>query len=295
MHPLERHLSPSHPIDLSDVPSSVPVTCIDGRRCEPSLGVPGGSAGLFLHLVHALETIRGVQFEGPTLEALLSEVARRIGTVYLHSDAHAANAVSNHLDEGDDSGSVGKNPVSLLKHPPAHLQEPLLELLGRPEFIGCGHLRMMSEHPESYGIRADLVSDFLRAFFRVLWHGNPNLLFQILEGAHQEIALLHVHADPASPGIVIPGLPCVDDEQCFIHHPDAARVILRDLVGLLVQSRRLAGAGVDDVFEQLWATYLTWLAETARRLAAAVPQWDVSPSAHSLQITPAVARSVGPV
>lgn len=285
MHPLEPHLQAPHQVSISDLLAGTPLACIDGRRREPTIGAPGGSAGLFLVLVHTIERTRGVPLGVPSQEALLGEVARRVGTVYLHSDTHAVNGLVGHFEPGDGD-EAPLDAVSALMRPPAGRHEALLGLLVRPEHIGCSHLRSMQKNPAAYGIRPDLLEDFFRAYFRLLWRRNRHIRFEVLAGSHAERAVLHVQADPATPGILWPGLPSAEGRQCFIHHPEAAHALLRKMAELVVETRRLAGMAEEHLVERLMDTYARWLSVTAANVARDLPSWVVHASGNQLRLEP---------
>ncbi len=286
MHPLERHFRLSTSVSLEDLHAGTPIACIDGRRTEATIGVPGGSSGLFLVLVHVLEQIRGIRSEGPSLEALLGEVARRIGSVYLHSDTHTLEALPRRLLDADDESEQRVDVLTSLLHPLPGRHEALLGLLSRPEFVGCGHLRAMSEDPDAYGIRPDLMSDYFRAFFRLLWRRHPRLQFEVLDGPHRETALVHMHVDPEAPDRLPSAVPSVENKQCFFHHPDAAVSVLRDLARHLIHSRRLAGMDENFLAGRLEATYAAWLSVTTQRIAVHVPHWSAFPEGGQFRLTP---------
>src|SRR5690606_33156580 len=109
-------------------------------------------------------------------------------------------------------------------HPPDDLRAELLDALMVPDAVGCGHLRMMLEHPEEYRVRGELVRDFLRAFYLRLWDGDDRLVLDILEGVHVEQALVRVHVSPTetSRDAVVLMPPSDDEVDVFVYHPEAA-------------------------------------------------------------------------
>ena len=76
--------------------------------------------------------------------------------------------------------------LDLLQSPATELRGILLEHLVDPMHIGCGHIRLMLQHGESYGIRRELVLSFLRAFFELWWEGSPELDLTLLPGDHRD-------------------------------------------------------------------------------------------------------------
>jgi hypothetical protein len=158
------------------------------------------------------------------------------GAFYLHSDSHAVTKLLNTARQHDDlqnyvatiSGTdIDVDAIDTFLRCKSHNHhEALLELLVDPRFIGCGHVRLMSQFPEEYGVRPGLVTDFLRAFFTMWWDGSPELYFTVLGGEHNEAAVLQVIMDKPvwtysripllSPSFIVDGTP----KQMFVNHPE---------------------------------------------------------------------------
>eukprot|EP01102_Stenamoeba_stenopodia_P011953 TRINITY_DN3715_c0_g1_i3.p1 TRINITY_DN3715_c0_g1~~TRINITY_DN3715_c0_g1_i3.p1 ORF type:complete len:163 (+),score=32.84 TRINITY_DN3715_c0_g1_i3:166-654(+) len=106
---------------------------------------------------------------------------------YMHTDSHAVERIHEDFGEEIDLSSV-----------PLEKQERLLEVLLKPENIGCGHIRLLLQHPEEYETPRNLTEMFIRAFFYHMWNKEDpksklhvsNL--EILDGDHKEKAVLQV-------------------------------------------------------------------------------------------------------
>lgn len=59
--------------------------------------------------------------------------------------------------------------MEILRNPQPGNQELLMDLLMKPDNIGCSHVKKLVRNPEFFSIRVDLVKQFLRAFFSILW------------------------------------------------------------------------------------------------------------------------------
>ena len=74
--------------------------------------------------------------------------------------------------------------------PPASVQARLLHNPAQPVHVRCGHLRLSMSRAEAYGVRPDVVSGVLQAFFRARREGLPELDFVVLGGRHPGGAVL---------------------------------------------------------------------------------------------------------
>lgn len=227
------------------------VSCVDGRDERGVVGTPGGDAGEFLLAVAATESVIGRPFTVAEIQVLLEIWADAFGRFYMHTDLHAIEVLYRSLEadpqlrptiEGLDEGGRRR----FLLNVPANLRDRLLEHLVIPEHLGCGHLRLMAQGPDEYGVRPGLVADYLRAFFPLWWSGNPELTMTALGGGHAEAAVVNVHLDAVPlPFSSVPMLsPLCAGSQMFVNHPDVAAYLRNQAVSLLV--RHSGWVGPDD-------------------------------------------------
>lgn len=264
-------------------------SCVDGRDGHAVLGTPGGDAGELLLALASYERLSGRELSSEALERLFDSYVDAFGQFYLHTDEHALEAL-HELMHGEAFeaalAGVGHEMSSLVRSPPEAIRPALLEALTVPEAIGCGHLRLVTQHPDDYGVRRELVADLIRAFFERLWatsatdiDGEPALELQVLGGSHKESAILVVGMEDQelrSFSRVPMVSPSVGGGQVFVVHPQVASFVRRENVAFLASQGLFEGMKIDrDAFflaiEELAAQQLS---ETVGHLAKGLPVYD---------------------
>ncbi|MFM2245325.1 MAG: hypothetical protein RL071_1399 [Pseudomonadota bacterium] len=202
--------------------------CVDGRDAQGVVGTPGGDTGEIALALAAAEAC-GAELSPACIDAVLRGWIEAFGRVYLHSDLHALNQMILALRADPEVPEAllpsREAPPSVWRaftaKPPAAIQARLLHHLAQPAHVGCGHLRLSMSRAEAYGVRPEVVSGVLQAFFRARWEGLPELDFVVLGGGHQEGAVLLVQLDeqifPYSHIPLVP--PAIGGAQMFVHHP----------------------------------------------------------------------------
>ncbi|MEE8107197.1 MAG: hypothetical protein V3T86_16805 [Planctomycetota bacterium] len=273
-------------IKLSSMVAHGHRSCIDGRDDRAVVGSPGGDGGEFLLSLAAIERATGRQLDEATIENGLLAHIDTFGQFYMHTDAHAFDALTAALrSDGRIESAVSgfanvEQWVEFFRHPAPEFQETLLEHLVNPDHIGCGHIRLMLERSDEYGTRAELVRHFLRAFHRLWWKGAPELELTLLPGDHGEGAVVNVRLEDGIWGLSrVPLIsPCCGGLQMFVNHPDVASFLRETTVRSLV--RGLLPFGVDP--EQEGALQIAvdeiaaqQLGATIGALAKGLPIYDV--------------------
>ncbi len=232
-------------VPMGSLLKDTPEACVDGRADHGIVGTPGGNAGLFVAALTAVEQVTGKDLELPAIERMLVRWIAACGTFYMHTDMHAVEHLEISLND--------------MFRPKPWNQEKLLEQLIDPTHIGCGHLRLMVQHPEQYEVRQELVTASMQAVYRILWKGTHfGVEFVILEGDHKEGAVVNVllDHDDITADTMIPTLkPMVDGEQMFINHPQATDFMLIDT------ARHISTIVGIDVDQQAWLKAVRTLVE----------------------------------
>ena len=257
-------------------------SCIDGRDERGVIGAPGGDAGEFLLSLAAVERATGATLdEDDVAQALLARIDT-FGDFSRHTDGHAfetlAAAVRDDARIGDAIGRTVTESYEYLRRPPAQDRPALLEHLLNPDYLGCGHVRLMLQHPDEYGIRRELVESFLRSFYHLWWQGAPELDLTLLPGEHAEAAVVNVRLEEELWGMSRVPLvsPTCAGSQMFINHPDVASYLRQRVVEFHV--RGLGPVAVKDPealrtgLEELASQQLT---RTIGYLAKGLPIYDV--------------------
>lgn len=270
-----------------------PLACIDGRCDRPVVGTPGGDVGEIVLLASTVERHRSEPLSDVLVVELTSERARTSG-LYLHTDALSLAQLVRALrgTQGLEryADAIGPTGQGLRTPPPAEYREAALKQLVRPEHQGCGHLQLLLEASKDYGVRRGLVEAALRAFYEVLWAGQPHVQLEVLPGLHEEDAVVVVSGpDGLCSDVPVPLVkPREGKSSYFVHHATVMaycrqRALDRwleraDLVPAAVSSRSLAEGVRRDAAHQLQLT--------VQRLASHLPLVEVHASRGRLLDAP---------
>lgn len=231
------------------------VSCVDGRTNHSIIGAPGGDAGELLLAISTLEQLSGVLVNAQKLSQLVGAYIEAFGSIYLHTDAHALERLGHTL-RADPSFSAWSDRLTrhedieaFVRHPPHQLEAQLLRALVTPAHTGCGHLRLILERAQDYGVRAELTSMLLSELYRRMWQTPEQLSFHVLAGEHHEEAVVTVSLSPAPLHAysMIPAIePAHHSRQVFVYHPQAVDFVrAQETDFILERSAWLLGVEVD--------------------------------------------------
>jgi hypothetical protein len=239
---------------------SISESCLDGRKCTAAVGVPGGNAGQLVLALAAAEKVLGRPFDLSTIGAILARWIDKSGEFYMHTDeVHALK----HLQ-------ISKEEVL---RPPRDQQESLLELLVLPANIGCGHLRLMVQYPDEYGVRKELVQEVIKAVYRRVWSGQGNVELEVLKHDHTEgaVVIVDLKYDIAGSTRIPTLIPMsTGDVQMFVYHPQAEAYMLNAVVEHM---HHIVDNPVDRqaLLEEMTALAYVQLSGTVGHLAPTLP------------------------
>lgn len=216
--------------------------CVDGREDHHIVGTPGGDAGELLLLLATAERINHQPLDSSHIPDLLAHYFDTFGQFYMHTDTHALEHLLQALHE--DPHFVGRLPEEgdlqhmelFVRHPPEDLRPALLEHLLEPHNVGCGHLRLILEHPEEYGVRLQLTRDMMGAAFEALWAGNEEVDYEVLVGSHEEGVVVNVTVEaPIRSFTWVPEVrPHSAETQIFVNHPQVSAYLRRQKTLFLI-------------------------------------------------------------
>jgi hypothetical protein len=257
--------------------------CIDGRDDHGVIGTPGGDAGEFVLGLAAVEQLTKVTLDDDRVASLLTHWVDTFGRFYLHTDTGATNRFILSMRADDPVvAHLGTTYEphewrAFMRRPPAAGRELILPHLMQPAHVGCGHLRLSMQHPESYGVRPELVQAFLRAFFRARWAGASELEYVVLGGDHGEGAVVEVVVEGELwPYTRIPLLsPSFEGMQMFVLHPQVSTYLRRQRAAFLAQELSDLGLDEQELAEVICELGVRQLGETASRLAGGLPIIEV--------------------
>jgi rhodanese-related sulfurtransferase len=259
-------------------------SCVDGRGDMGVIGTPGGDVGELVLALHALERFLGRRLELEVVDALVERVADAMGNLYMHTDTHARDRLIDALRTDPRLNTSGIDDAldwwRWLASPPEHLRPLVLEHLLDLRHVGCGHLRLMLEHPEDYAVRPDLVREVISAFTNLRWRGAAQLELVVLPGGHDEAAVLNVrvegdlHGTSAIPLIA----PSCAEGQMFVNHPQVAAYVRHELAAVLSEQSDLLPIAAPDrvsLAEEIDARGAAHLEVTLSYLAAGLPIFEL--------------------
>ena len=261
-------------------------SCVDGRDDSGVIGTPGGDGGEIVLALAALEDQLHRRLTSNETHSLLTRFVDTFGHLYIHTDVHAANELILSMRADPRlTDAIGSTYEALewrrwLASPPEQAREILLEHMVQPKHIGCGHLRLMLQHPDEYGLRAELVRDVLRSFLRLRWGGAHGLELAPLPGGHREGAVVNVRVegDVHSYTQVPLVSPSCAGTQMFVNHPQVSAFFRRETAALLCEQSDLVPVSREDeraLHERVEALAARQLGQTLGHLAKGLPIFDV--------------------
>lgn len=263
--------------------------CVDGRDAHAIIGTPGGDAGELVLALATAEQLGHEPFSEDAVDRVFGHYLDAFGHFYLHTDGHAAQRWLGHVGLSfEDQEEV----ESLLQAPPEPYRARLLDAVAEPSHVGCGHLRLSLQHAEDYGVRARLVRDVLRAYFRRLWQGDPRLEFVVLEGEHAESAIVSiemerkVHAYTQIPLVS----PRVRDTEVFVIHPQVSAFIREQNSAFLLEevpSITASGTTEQEFVQAQQRLAQRQLQESVRHLGPDLPVFVVSVNGETITVADA--------
>jgi rhodanese-related sulfurtransferase len=276
---LERHvremLREAEVIAVEELAGGTVIGCIDGRRSGCVAGTPGGKAGLLVLTLASWEQGTSTALAPDEVDHLFDRYLQRFGTFHFHSDRTAQDRLARYLaGAGVDAGNID----ALVLDPPPAVRAAVLEAMLRPEHLGCGHLRLMLEYPGAYRVRRDLLEAVLAAYFRRLWDGDPRLVFEILNGDHDEQGVVRVRATSRrarGDASVVTMCPTHGSLQLFVHHPDAMEWLQHRHAEFLAREGLIPPGAVHQQTDSQRELGEQHMRETLRRIAAGLPFFDV--------------------
>ena len=246
------------------------VGCVDGRHPDCVAGAPGGNAGLLVLLLATWEASVGRPLRPEEVEVIFRRYLDHFGSFYLHTDREAQGRLAAALGlEVGEVDALIRNPA-----PAGEDRTRLLEALLLPSHVGCGHLRLLLEEPETYRVRKALVEEVLRNFHLLVWKGDARLVLDILGGPHQEVAVARIRAAQGARGLVAT-CPRHGATELFVYHPDAVAWLHALHADFLATAGLIPEVRIPEFIEAQQRLGELQLKATLERLAPGLPVFDV--------------------
>ncbi len=261
------------------------LSCVDGRDHVGVVGSPGGDAGEFVLALGALEGRIGRALSAEEVLVLLRRRVDTFGHFAFHTDTDAGNRLITAIRADPrtrDAVAGVSDPLAFRRffnRPPEDIREALVELMVKPEHMGCGHLRLAMQQVQRWGVRDGLTQAVIRAALLLRWRGLEELEFTPLTGAHSEGAVLNIRVQGRLDAYSRVPLvsPSIGGHQMFINHPDVTSFLRRQLAQWLAQQKDLFTVeDPDALFEAMEALHAQQLGATLHALAEGLPLYDVT-------------------
>ena len=262
------------------------LSCGDGRDHVAVVGSPGGDAGELVLALGALEKLGHPALKDETVFALLDRRLDAFGRFAFHTDTAAGNRLITAIRADPRTKDAVANltdPLAFRRFfagPPPEYRAPLLDLMVQPPHLGCGHLRLMTQFPQRWGVREGLATQVLRSAMELRWRGRPDLEVTPLPGGHSEGAVVNVHiSDELDAFSWVPLVsPSISGRQMFVNHPSVASFLRRQLARWLAQQGDLLSKPppAPALFEAMQALHQQQLMATLGELAPGLPIFDVT-------------------
>lgn len=208
-----------------DIIFSVPCTCVDGRTQGARYSCAGGSIGLLIEILNGFEQDLKQALKTTELESIMCGLASQVAPLYWHTDQHAIDVLLARLALPADQVLTDLNPTQ---------QQAFIELATHADHQGCGHIRLLLKQPVSYRVNPDLVQRVMRAHLKLWFAQQPKIIFEVLQGTHQEAAIIILDAGPDDE-ITAETQLIHAEGQFFCHRPLKYELIKRLVQGLADQ------------------------------------------------------------
>lgn len=262
------------------------LSCVDGRDHVAVVGSPGGDAGEMVLGLGAYEKLTGRPLQDQTVFELLRRRLDAFGRFAFHTDTAAGNRLiaAIRADPRTQNAVHGlSDPIAFRNFfaaPPEEIRPALYELMSQPAHLGCGHLRLMTQFPERWGVRDGLTVQVLRAALELRWRGRSDLEVTPLPGGHSEGAVVNVHISEELDAFSWVPLvsPSIAGRQMFVNHPDVASFLRRQHARWLTQQTDLLPTvpSAAALFEAMQTLHQQQLVATLGELAAGLPIFDIT-------------------
>lgn len=177
------------PSDTSFVdPHYANFRCLDGRYGQNSLFTMGGDIGEFFLGLVVYEELIAVELTPSQIKRILTSYMDQMEMDNLHwcTDDQAIAHIESML------GETGID----IQNPRPDIQDSIIQIISQPYNIGDTHFKAMLNEADTLNIRKQLIEDFIRVFYRMLWDKDSEysrgLELVQLVNSHQELAFLDI-------------------------------------------------------------------------------------------------------
>jgi hypothetical protein len=251
-------------------------SCVDARSDEPAFGTPGGDLAEFAMGLYVYHTLTNKLRDSASVQSLFRQfLEKHISAArpfYYHTDDEKLKKVFAAVGT-----QVGKQMTILPPQaPPAAEKSIWLDELVKSYAQGCGHIRLMIESPDKYGLASPQILQWLiRAFYEELWAADTDvkrakLKFVIRLGALQGKAIAIVNNAFGTCSGYTPGIPPnIGGSSLFIYSPTAASAFRSTIMAPFFAAQGDAGWNTAQFVSEISKLFDTQLGATLTDLAPA--------------------------
>ena len=113
-----------------------------------------------------------------------------------------------------------------IQNPRPDIQDSILEIISQSYNIGDSHFKTLLNEYETLNIRKELVQDFIRVFYRMLWNKDSEYSSKLelvqLVNSHQELAFLDIRNQKDCNAPLIKSMNRDLGFSVYINHHEAA-------------------------------------------------------------------------
>ncbi|WP_040556749.1 hypothetical protein [Reinekea blandensis] len=208
-------------LSTDEIIGKVPCTCVDGRTSGLRYSAAGGSLGLLMSILNYAEKKRGRSLTDDEIHDAIHSLAITTSPMYLHTDQHTIELIY---------ARMGLESDTRLRALTEQQQRSFTELAVRPDHQGCGHIKLMMQHPEKYNVSLRLAERVLRQHLKLFFARTENVLFDVLAGHHAEEQVFIIeeqsNIDPRDETVLVLENK-TDGQQFFCHRPLKRELIRR--------------------------------------------------------------------
>lgn len=264
--------------------------CVDGRATNQIIGNPGGDIVRLLEAMVAIHNVTGFVFKPLEVEKIFRWYLHNYGVFYMHTDDHAMTALAKALSEDERIGQKLEDAKAmhnfLTKMPDSFKQRlRLSNYMTDPDFIGCGHLKLLASYPEKYGVSIKILRSLIISFFDTLWSGTKEekkqLLYPMLKGKHKEQALVvvRVSEEKITKETWLPMIRPTDGEvSVFVEIPQARDFMaytIAEQIGERYLRDRIGQVDHSELYRKISELQSEGVRETVSFLATGLPMYVV--------------------
>ncbi|PRP75325.1 hypothetical protein PROFUN_05636 [Planoprotostelium fungivorum] len=260
-------------------------SCVDGRYRAGIVATAGGDAAEFLLALNIAQR-NGLTMNQFVVTGLFNDYLEFVGPFrqfYMHTDMHAWENVT---------GTLGLHGVTedYVLDPPDEMKERLLNMLCKPQGIGCGHLKAIVNDPVTSMTPGNLTTWFMTAFFQYMWNQDAvrlaedkKLKYVVLEGNHKETAVIEIYKT-GCPGLAPAVASDTEENSFFVHHAAATKVLRESLAEFMIRKYPISlNLTVENFLDQSEAIGGIQLQNTLAKLAKGLPFYSVHIQGEQIQ------------